>query len=140
MKKIIWLLPLLYLASCKDSDVSDPENGPQTYETGKSYRVGSSASEVGLKILEIYESRCPKDAICIWYGYAGVKLEVSIGTRTFTDSLYTPAYLHMDLHKTKEFSAEGRTYSVTLEDVVPYPCAGCDKPAERKAVVTVKPL
>ncbi len=140
MKKIVWLLPILYFSSCKDTGLPASETGPQTYETGKSYRVGSSESEVGLKILEIYESRCPKDAICVWYGYAGVKLEVSIGNRTFTDSLYTPAYLHMGLHKTKEFSAQGRTYSVTLEDVLPYPCAGCEKPAEQKAVLNVKPL
>ncbi len=140
MKKILWLLPVLLFSSCSDNHIPGSETEAQTYESGKSYRVGKPENEIGLKILEFYESRCPEEVECIWHGYAGVKLEVSIGTRTFTDSLYTPGYPHMNLYKTKEFQAEGLRYSITLEDVLPYPCNNCGNPGKPKAILDVKQL
>lgn len=140
MKKIFWLLSVLFFSSCNNTHIPGSEAETQTYESGKSYRVGKPESEIGLKILEIYESRCPENVECIWHGYAGVKLEVSIGTSTFTDSLYTPGYPHMNLYKAKEFQAEGRKYSITLEDVLPYPCNNCGNPGKPKAILDVKQL
>lgn len=140
MKKILLLVSILYLGSCRDTNLPGSENGVQTYESGKAYRIGKPESGIGIKILKFYESRCPEGVKCIWYGYAGVKLEVSIGASTLTDSLYTPAYPHLNLFQTKEFSAEGRKYSITLDDVLPYPCTKCKNPEKPKASLSVNQL
>ncbi len=140
MKNLLLLLLLAFMISCKDDRPDEPLSQDEgKYRNGESYRISAGDQAINLNILKIMESRCPSGVECIWHGYAGVKFEIGIGTETFTDSVFTPGYPHMKLFNTREFTVNGKTTSVTLKDVTPYPCYQCKNiPPKQEAIIEIK--
>ncbi|HQU83095.1 MAG TPA: hypothetical protein PKY59_08230 [Pyrinomonadaceae bacterium] len=74
-----------------------------------------SKSKLTVKVLEIEDSRCPKDVECVWAGDAKVKIKVTNKkgkSETFE--------LHTNLEpKTVKFD----NYEIKLGEVTPYPAS-----------------
>ena len=78
------LLSSLWLTACGRS-ASDAPPAPLELDVEGSLRAGTSASVQGESIevtfLEVREdSRCPRDATCVWAGEVAVKLEARVGS------------------------------------------------------------
>lgn len=114
MKKVLLLLIVILLVSCKDEVVSP--NEVKTAELNKPFelKIGESVSlEMG-KVNFTFESvpadsRCPTGAICRWAGDATVVIKFS---EEFRDSLHT---------NTNPSSVTVDTYALNLISLSPYP-------------------
>ena len=114
MKKVLLLLIVILLVSCKDEVVSP--NKVKTAELNKPFelKIGESVSlEMG-KVNFTFESvpadsRCPTGAICRWAGDATVVIKFS---EEFRDSLHT---------NTNPSSVTVDTYALNLISLSPYP-------------------
>lgn len=114
MKKVLLLLIVILLVSCKDEVVSP--NEVKTAELNKPFelKIGESVSlEMG-KVNFTFESvpadsRCPTGANCRWAGDATVIIKFS---EEFRDSLHT---------NTNPSSVTVDTYALNLISLSPYP-------------------
>lgn len=86
---------------------------------------------VTLYVNSIDDSRCPANVQCIWQGQAKVKLTLSKGTASSTVELIIGA----QASPTAQVTLGSAVYTVTLQDVVPYP--GTANTAPKKAVISI---
>jgi hypothetical protein len=120
MKKSV-ILTLIWL-SCLSCD-QDQAPKAQFETTRVAYRqstpVTSSGQELSVNILEVHESRCPKDVVCIQAGSVNMLLNISDGAHK-TD---VGVALKSDLKDSaiQTFSLAGQTYRLKVHDVLPYP-------------------
>jgi hypothetical protein len=93
-------------------------------------RVGETAyiadTRLSVRVIEVPEdSRCPRDAVCVWAGNARVSLALRDGSRTDD----------VDLNSTVEPRAVTLWgYTVQLVDVKPVPVAGQPIPAREYVI------
>ena len=84
----------------------------------------------------ITDSRCPVNAVCIWEGYAAVKLSVVIHTGTVQGITLSTLKDATTSIPPNETVIDG--YHIKLLDVTPYPLAGSSVPGERKVLLEIK--
>ena len=103
--------------SCKKASDTGPADN--TLHLGACTPVATGAFPVICFDSLISESRCPEGAVCVWQGYAAVRLsmkdEAGI-TQSFTLSTLDDKRLHLPATDT---TISG--YHITLLDVLPYP-------------------
>ncbi|MGK7389659.1 MAG: hypothetical protein ACNS60_04885 [Candidatus Cyclobacteriaceae bacterium M2_1C_046] len=93
------------------------------------------SESIEIKVLNIEDSRCPADVICIWGGNVKV---------TFTINQQEIAYLLClgecgnGFNETDELEVQTDkgTFNIKLLEVAPYPRTGDDTPKEAKFLVT----
>lgn len=123
----IFVLILLVTAGCSQTSPEPTGYDLELFEAGQQKSMARTGDKTSIKVLKIEDSRCPSNAICIWYGYAKAVVEVSLDGRIFTDTLYTPEYSSLNFFSSKDFQSGAQKISVTLKNVTPYPCSGCEK-------------
>jgi hypothetical protein len=112
MKKLFLLLMLvgIVLVSC------DEELFPETFNLGleQDFKLGgeyeSSTNSLIFSIVEINDSRCPSDVVCVWEGKADVRIDV--------DSPQSGSILLSSYDNLKDTVGD---FSFELIDVSPYP-------------------
>ena len=112
MKKFlvfIFLIPLAF--ACKESEIQNENlfdfNGTVQVKHGQILQ--SDHSDISMQIININDSRCPSDVVCVWEGEARITIEF-INTKTSTFEL-----------STSEPKDTVDNYIFTLMDVAPYP-------------------
>ncbi len=149
--KIKWpafFLCLLLLAACKAQDVqSTPPlatQAPPTVElaleapfslnisTGAVEAI-SSTSSMGIRLISVEDSRCPKDVTCVWAGMVLVTLEASEpGKEPHTFELSLGAGIEVE----KTYAMWNENYLV-LKSVEPYPVSTDALDANARTVTLV---
>lgn len=129
------------------------ENTPQVYTLNRSFEVqeggavtltwGEKEQWIKLMVLDIEESRCPSDVVCIRFGEAQVKIGIN-GTQEMLQTLdmcigdcpqFNRGFLEAD---TATVEVDGVAYAVILFDVLPYPTT-INSSIPKKAVLKVIP-
>lgn len=91
-------------------------------------------SQIKVEIENMYDSRCPANAICIWEGNYGVDLIVSDATQSQSINLCNlfcgSTYTEKD---TVSFNLNDNSYSIVLKDIQPYP--GIDENTEPERAI-----
>lgn len=106
MKTLLALpyIACLYFSACA---TTDPDNGLIIYEN----------AGVTIKLVDVQDSRCPKDVQCIWEGDAVVTLRINSADTTQNFVLHTnPKQEEGKLAETEIFM-----HHIQLLDVSPYP-------------------
>lgn len=112
MKTIYFFLTLLLISfiSCDNEPVSDSFSFGLENDFKINGEYHSADNLVRFKIIEINDSRCPSDVVCIWAGKADVKIQVEspvsgiITLSTYDNPVDTVG-----------------NYSFKIIDVLPYP-------------------
>lgn len=106
-------------------------------------QLKNDQGHIDLQVIEISESRCPSDVVCVRFGEAMVKLDVS-GVQEILKTIdlcvgdCPQRGGGVIIADTVAVEIDNRNYSVILRDVVPYPTTtNQDKPKE--AVLEVIP-
>ena len=95
------LIALLAFGCASAAEV--PFDEPVTVRFGESIIVGTERTNI--TFLEVADSRCPRNAICVWQGEVHVRL--GVGTESF------------DVKVPGSISAAG--YTIEVREVTPYP-------------------
>lgn len=106
MKKIIGLafIAALALTACDKEKVDkDRLTTKRNFEN----------KELTIELVNVNDSRCPEEVICVWQGDAAVDLKVSDNSSSQLITLHT---YYSDKVDTTIFG-----YQITLEEVSPYP-------------------
>jgi hypothetical protein len=126
MKTSVYLafVLLFLMGACKkEQEPSALElNQELTLKTGDI--CDSKPDNLSVKVLKIYDSRCPIGVVCVWQGEATVNLEVKSGS-VFNVELST---FHDPVDTVNSFIFR-------LIDVLPYPVNGVEVPDKDKKVV-----
>jgi hypothetical protein len=141
LKQIIYIGFIGLFFSCSDSaNLDDKSQVVQTGATVQTEKGGkftfntTDNSTVDVQVLSISDSRCPMDAVCIWEGNAKVGFQIA----DLKSIVYLCLLQNMpDCKNEAEVSYDGKTYTLTLLGVTPYPSTAN---SEEKKVVefTVK--
>lgn len=122
MKKTI-ILTLLWIAclACETKKDEAPEVQDQTINA--SYRTTTPVTIPGqaliVNVLEVNESRCPANAVCIQAGSANLQLSISDGTNKASLAISFKNENKASGHQT--FKLGNQMYSLVVHDVLPYP-------------------
>ena len=122
MKKSI-IIALLWISCAACDQNKDEAPVAQKQITNFAYRqqkqVAISGQALNVNLLEVNESRCPKDVVCIQAGSVKLVLNISDGTDeakvslSFKDNVKDTG--------TSTFILGKQRYSVTVHEVLPYP-------------------
>ncbi len=120
-----FLIFILCFAACEKGITGSPVVAPgEKVELKQSEKAWfGTDTENGLKFLveQINDSRCPKQATCIWAGEAVVKVNITDPQKNFASfTLYIGARTHFQ-PDTLDFNLDKKTYRVILFGVSPYP-------------------
>ncbi|MDX5347242.1 MAG: hypothetical protein LPJ89_03475 [Hymenobacteraceae bacterium] len=141
MKKMILLLvfPLLVI-SCQQKDAPEPYVDKGCFPVSETAQPGTALifelqagqekvlpeHSLSVKVLEINDSRCPSNAICVHMGSANVKVEIN---------QHQTVVLCLGACGSSGNSAvvnvNAATYALELTDVNPYPEAGQPLPVQK---------
>lgn len=118
MKKyLVWVvLVFLFIAACRKQAAV---GGDLVVEKGSCVQTNSAGGNIRICYEELVEeSRCPANMMCIWSGYAVVRLSATIGLKKHTVLLSTIPIVH-------GASSDTTIHGVTihLQEVRPYPGA-----------------
>lgn len=122
MKKIV-ILALLWVsvsACTRDKEAVPEATGPVTTAAYRQQTlVKAPDTDLNLKVVEVRDSRCPMDGICIWAGKAEVDFTITDGTNQTSVS----ATLEPGNQKpaSVKFSLSNKNYLLHLREVLPYP-------------------
>ncbi|GAB1450592.1 hypothetical protein MASR2M47_06480 [Draconibacterium sp.] len=106
----LFLLTSISLVSCNKETVSESFSLGLENDFKIHGEYNSVDNSLNFEIVEINDSRCPSDVVCVWQGKADVKIEIknpvrgSIMLNTFDNRIDTVG-----------------NYSFELKDVTPYP-------------------
>lgn len=122
MKKSILLgLICLAVAACDKKEDAAPQ--PDLKSTVVSYQKPSelktNGPDLNVQLLEVTDSRCPSNAVCIVAGSADVKFKISDGTNE-TDVQVVFSSVNKKVSQ-QEFKLGGQTYNLVVTEVLPYP-------------------
>jgi hypothetical protein len=114
MKQIITILALITFLGCgisSNEEINEPVKrvGFGELSTLQKNKTVTYEKDIEVKVMEILDSRCPINAVCVWEGEAKVKFEIS-------DAEYSVLQ-----GESQEFTFKGNKYRLELKDVVPFP-------------------
>ncbi|WP_159473324.1 hypothetical protein [Dyadobacter sp. 3J3] len=122
MKKII-IIGCLWFICLACSSENDRTPQAQEQYTGVAYRklttVSVSGIPLNVTLLEVNDSRCPINAVCISAGSVNVKFNITDGTNS-TDAVIALVNDNKDT-STQIFKLGGQKYSIKMQKVSPYP-------------------
>lgn len=111
------LLLCLCLLACRKAAVN--ESNPVTIKLSECADIQRASSTLKVCLDSIGDSRCPANAVCIWAGYAWVKLSVSEGDKRYSFKLSTAKGTVLPPNDT---TIGNRRFQ--LINVLPYPGSG----------------
>lgn len=83
-----------------------------------------NGNTITAKLINIQDSRCPKDVQCIRAGEAIVVLDLQIGDEQFKGlKVCIGCEKEMNIKESTEIKTESKTYTLKLNSVNPYPIA-----------------
>jgi hypothetical protein len=122
MKRLIFLGFVILFSRCADhaSDSTCGANNSALWSehATTSIQVGNSVCNNGTGIVfkkVISDSRCPKDANCIWAGEIRIQLQIFSGTDTLVTLELTTR------EPTAEVTVDQKTYVIEMTRAEPYP-------------------
>ena len=107
---ILIVLTAILLVSCDNETISD------SFSLGfeKDFKIHgeyhSTDNSLNFSVVEINDSRCPSDVVCVWQGKADVKIEVK-----------SPVHGSIMLNTFDNLIDTVGNYSFELKDVSPHP-------------------
>lgn len=127
----------------EDTSTQAKTSGAATLTLEKPAAVG----RLLVTLLQVKDSRCPKDATCVWYGnvVTTVQLQDAAG-RSVQQKLYLGGALPAPNDRgfrsadSVAVAVGGKRYLVVLQEVQPFPTAADPNPVPKTARVTVRPL
>ncbi|MFC5408144.1 hypothetical protein ACFPMF_02395 [Larkinella bovis] len=129
------VIGLLAVGCEKDNKVAPSEqNQPVTVKINQSARVKQN---VTLNVDTISDSRCPMNAVCVWYGNAQVKFTLKNETQSQSGELCLgQCGQQLKNRDTVTLQLGTERYEVTLSDVQPFPGSKPDG-TPKEAIITV---
>lgn len=113
MRYLGFLCGVLILFSCESNEPKSVESElaahGELYET-LSFSNLVDGGSLKVKIMEIKDSRCLSDVVCVQAGWASANFEI-MGVPSFS----------LKVGESQVFSFNGRSLKLTLADVVPFP-------------------
>jgi|WetSurMetagenome_2_1015567.scaffolds.fasta_scaffold00007_149 hypothetical protein len=104
--KILVLTALLLFSGCEHVETGNPF----LCRVGVNYRV---AGDLSFSIENVYDSRCPVNAMCIWAGNVGLQFSIEYNS-AHTDTLIYDSYSDNNPFILGK-------YTFTIQEVSPYP-------------------
>lgn len=126
MKNIL-IISLFFLFSnvgCtnKEDIVSQKLGDTFQLKAGDSVSFSDNSNAINAKLINIQDSRCPKDVQCIRAGEAIVILDLRIDDELFKGlKVCIGCEKEIDATDTKEIKTKSKTYALKLKSVDPYP-------------------
>ncbi|RYG10967.1 MAG: hypothetical protein EOO07_21330 [Chitinophagaceae bacterium] len=119
MKALTSLFTALFLflvVACEKSDNKYGFGKPVKVFEGETVSIANNS--LSISAIEITDSRCPKNAVCVWQGYATIKLNLSSSTDTVKNvSLCTGGCNVASLDTTKIVTIDHKNYTIRLNDI-----------------------
>ena len=142
MKSIILFTALILLmVHCKE-EIIDLQTSEVIIAEGDQ-KIISSNLDLSLAVLEINESRCPSDVVCVRLGEAIVKIELSNNQESFLLENLCIGDCNTgtagQLADSTLITLDQQLYVLKLKDVNPYPSTENNE-AERSAIFDLKAL
>jgi hypothetical protein len=132
MKNLIIYILIINLMSCGINSNAELLDGKEIVKFGELSNVEKDKTvtyEKGItvEIIEIFDSRCPINAVCVWEGEA--KVVFQINTDTFS----------LLMEESKEFSFNGDSFKLEFKNIAPFPTTENGNEI-KKAVFTIVEL
>lgn len=121
---IIALFFLFTNAGCtnKQDEVSKKLGDTIKLKANESANFSDNSNSITVKLINIQDSRCPKDVQCIRAGEAIVVLDLKIGEEQFNGlKVCIGCEKQMAIMESIEVKAKTKTYTLQLSSVDPYP-------------------
>jgi hypothetical protein len=83
MKSLLITFLVLSLFACTKEEVF-MLNNEFSFKKGESVTINNGKSSIILKMLEINDSRCPTDVVCVRAGEAKVKVDININGQLYS--------------------------------------------------------
>lgn len=129
---------------------SQEENAATTLQSAEAILEIQKPLQVGaltLQLEQVEDSRCPLNALCVRYGAAVTQIQVqdTRGHRAqkrlyLGDALPAPDDRGFRPTDSVEVELGAKKYLLVLQEVQPYPNTADQKPPQKTAKVTVRPL
>ncbi|RIJ33470.1 hypothetical protein [Pontibacter oryzae] len=129
---LITFMLVLLMSQCRDTQTTEPM--PQsnsgkfgqvfTLEQGQEITLTNDKESLNLGISKLVDSRCPEDVSCIWQGNATLTLEASNASESKKQLTLCIGDCRPDPVReehTIRATIGGKAYSITLQNVTPYP-------------------
>lgn len=132
------LIGLLAVGCEKDNKIAPTEdNKPVTVRVNQTARVKQN---VTLNVDSITDSRCPANALCVWFGNAQVKFTLNNGSQSQSGELCL-GQCGQQFKNRDTFTAQlgSESYEVILSEIKPFPGLEPDG-TPQEAVITVNKL
>lgn len=136
MKNILCLLLVGVLSGCAEKSMPPVTEKTMELMSDRSDSFRNTEGEITVKVLEIEDSRCPSDVICVWQGIAKVRFEITDENHAVKSEVFLPEY--KDEKSSIEVMLGDQKLRVTLKQVTPYPCKSCTDQSESKAQLEVE--
>ena len=123
---IIGLLFLFTNAGCtnKQDELSKKIGDAFQLKASESASFSDNGNAIVAKLLNIQDSRCPKNVQCIRAGEAIVTLDLKIGDEQFSGiKICIGCEKSMNMTEATEIKTKSKTYTIKLNSVDPYPQA-----------------
>lgn len=133
---IILLSLLIFMQSCKKAETPD-FSGSIALKANEMNVFALAGKTIQVTASEFYESRCPKNAMCVWEGYAAVKINFKDEKGEQNQLLCTGSCNIPTLNKEKTIELNGISYTIRLEDITPYPDVNAPESKPRTAIISV---
>jgi hypothetical protein len=121
---IISLFFLLTNAGCTNKEDTTSKKLGDNFElkASESISFSDNGSTIIAKLINIQDSRCPKNVQCIRAGEAIVILDLQIGDEQFTGlKVCSGCEKEMNITETTIIKAKSKTYTIKSISVDPYP-------------------
>jgi hypothetical protein len=119
MKALIYVfaaLCLLFTSACEKSETRYTFGKPVKVLEGQTVKIAENS--MLLTAVEINDYRCPKNAVCVWQGYASVKLELSSANDTLKNiNLCTGGCSLTALDTVQTIELSNRSYTLRLNEI-----------------------
>ena len=130
MKKFLLIGLIVFTLACSDKKDAVPHTASESalVTTKQKAAVRTSGSELKVQLVDVTDSRCPVNAMCVTAGSARLKFNISDNTKAADVSVnFQGGNLKKD---SREFILGNTTYVLTVKEVLPYPVATVKTPLE----------
>ena len=140
LKKILQSITLILLICCAmqlgcKKDVSLDLSGTYSIKLNHTKNIPYKGKAATITVNTISDSRCPSNAVCVRAGDASVKLTIEDAKQKQVVELCKGDCGYTSKPGVKELVLNDVLYTVTLDDVTPYPG---EKNATQTAVISIK--
>lgn len=121
---IISLFFCFVTIGCANKEITASKKLGETFQlkANELVNLSDNSSLITVKLINIQDSRCPKNVQCIRAGEAIVVLDLQIGTEKFKDlKVCIGCEKEIGITESTEIKAKIKTYILKLNSVNPYP-------------------